>query len=111
MNTFMLLQDAGAQTGAGGGGMMPMLIMLVLMFVIMYFFMIKPQKKRQKEIQEFRNKLAVGTRVVTNGGLYGTVKNLNEGEPYLTIEVSKGVDIQVDRNFVFADPNQRMQQR
>ena len=105
----MLLQDAG-QSGAGGG-MMPMLIMLLLMFVIMYFFMIKPQKKRQKEIQEFRNKLEIGSRVVTNGGIYGTVKNLNEGESYITIEVSKGVDIQVDRNFVFADPNQMMQQR
>ena len=105
----MLLQDAGQ--GSAGGGMMPMLIMLLLMFVIMYFFMIKPQKKRQKEIQEFRNKLEIGSRVVTNGGIYGTVKNLNEGESYITIEVSKGVEIQVDRNFVFADPNQMMQQR
>ena len=109
MNSFMLLQDAGQ--GSAGGGMMPMLIMLLLMFVIMYFFMIKPQKKRQKEIQEFRNKLEIGSRVVTNGGIYGTVKNLNEGESYITIEVSKGVEIQVDRNFVFADPNQMMQQR
>ena len=111
MNTLLiLLQDAG-QTGAGGGGMIQLLIMLALMFVIMYFFMIKPQRKRQKEIQEFRNKLAIGSRVVTNGGLYGTVKNLNEGETYITIEIAKGVDIQVDRNYVFADPNQMMQQR
>lgn len=109
MNNLIVLQDAGQATG--GGGMMQLVIMLVLMFVIMYFFMIKPQRKRQKEIQEFRNKLEIGTRVVTNGGLYGTVKNLNEGEAYITIEVAKGVDIQVDRNYVFADPNQMMQQR
>ena len=105
----MILQDAGAATG--GGGMMPMLIMLALMFVIMYFFMIKPQRKRQKEIQEFRNKLEIGARVVTNGGIYGTVKDLNQGEAYITIEIAKGVAIQVDRNYVFADPNQMMQQR
>ena len=107
MKTLIILQDAPAQ----GGGMLPMLIMLLLMFVIMYFFMIKPQRKRQKEIQEFRNKLEVGTRVVTNGGIYGTVKDLNQGEAYLTIEISKGVCIQVDRNYVFADPAQMMQQR
>ena len=85
---------------------MQLIIMLVLMFAIMYFFMIRPQKKRQKEIQEFRNKLDIGSKIVTSGGIYGSVKELNVGEPYLTIEVSKGVSIKVDRNSVYADPNQ-----
>ena len=97
------LQDAAP---AAGGGGMQLIIMLVLMFAIMYFFMIRPQKKRQKEIQEFRNKLDVGSKIVTSGGIYGSVKELNVGEPYLTIEVSKGVSIKVDRNSVYADPNQ-----
>ena len=97
------LQDAAP---AAGGGGMQLIIMLVLMFAIMYFFMIRPQKKRQKEIQEFRNKLDIGSKIVTSGGIYGIVKELNVGEPYLTIEVSKGVSIKVDRNSVFADPNQ-----
>ena len=96
------LQDAAP---AGGGGFQ-LIIMLVLMFAIMYFFMIRPQKKRQKEIQEFRNKLDIGSKIVTSGGIYGSVKELNVGEPYLTIEVSKGVSIKVDRNSVYADPNQ-----
>ena len=96
------LQDAAP---AGGGGLQ-LIIMLVLMFAIMYFFMIRPQKKRQKEIQEFRNQLQVGSKVITSGGIYGVVKELNMGEPYLTIEVSKGVSIKIDRNYVFADPNQ-----
>ena len=97
------LQDAAP---AAGGGGMQLIIMLVLMFAIMYFFMIRPQKKRQKEIQEFRNRLDIGSKIVTNGGIYGVVKELNVGEPYLTIEVSKGVSIKVDRNSVYADPNQ-----
>ena len=96
------LQDAAP---AGGGGYQ-LIIMLVLMFAIMYFFMIRPQKKRQKEIQEFRNRLDIGSKIVTNGGIYGVVKELNVGEPYITIEISKGVNIKVDRNYVFADPNQ-----
>ena len=96
------LQDAAP---AGGGGFQ-VIIMLVLMFAIMYFFMIRPQKKRQKEIQEFRNRLDIGSKIVTNGGIYGVVKELNMGEPFITIEISKGVNIKVDRNYVFADPNQ-----
>ena len=96
------LQDAAP---AGGGGFQ-LIIMLVLMFAIMYFFMIRPQKKRQKEIQEFRNRLDIGSKIVTNGGIYGVVKELNMGEPFITIEISKGVNIKVDRNDVFADPNQ-----
>ena len=94
---------------AQGGGSMSFIIMMVAIFAIMYFFMIRPQQKRQKEIQNFRNNLTVGTRVVTNGGIYGTIKDLNEGESYVTIEIAKGVTIQVDRNYVFADTNQAVQ--
>ena len=112
--TIQLLQAAqGAaesQSGKGMGGFDPtMIIMLVALFAIMYFFMIRPQQKRQKEIQKFRNSLTVGTRVVTGGGLYGTVKELNEGEAFITVEIAKGVTIQVDRNYVFADVAQSVQ--
>ena len=101
---------AEGQAGKGMGGFDPtMIIMLVALFAIMYFFMIRPQQKRAKEIQKFRNSLTVGTRVVTGGGMYGTIKDLNEGESYVTIEISKGVTIQVDRNYVFADTNQAVQ--
>jgi len=86
-----------------------MIIMLVVMFAILYFFMIRPQQKRQKEIQKFRNSLTIGSKVITAGGMYGTVKDLNEGENYITLEVSKGVTIQIDRNYVFADSTQQTQ--
>jgi len=101
---------AEGQSGKGMGGFDPtMIIMLVALFAIMYFFMIRPQQKKQQEIQKFRNSLTVGTRVVTGGGLYGTIKELNEGEAYVTIEIAKGVTIQVDRNYVFADVAQSVQ--
>ncbi len=91
---------------AGGGGGTQMIIMLVLMFAIMYLFMIRPQRKRQKEIEAFRNSLQVGDKIVTTSGIYGTVKDLNMGESYMTIEISKGVNIKVDRNSVYADATQ-----
>ena len=72
--------------------------------------MIKPQRKRQKEIENFRKSLAIGSKVITASGVHGTVKSLNEGEPYLTIEIAKGVTVQIDRNYVYAEGSQQQQQ-
>ncbi|MCR5819510.1 MAG: preprotein translocase subunit YajC [Bacteroidaceae bacterium] len=86
---------------AQGDGGMGMIIMLVAMFAIMYFFMIRPQQKKQKEIQNFRNSIARGQNVVTAGGIYGTVKDIDEVNNILVIEVANGVRVRVDRNSVF----------
>ena len=84
------------------------LLMIAALFAIMYFFMIRPQQKRQKEIQNFRNSISVGQAVVTAGGIYGVVKQIEESNNTLMIEVANGVRIKVDRNSVFAQaqPNQ-----
>lgn len=68
-----------------------MIIMMVVLFAIVYFFMIRPQNKRQKEIQKFRNALTVGQQVITIGGIHGTVKGINEDEGTITLEVATGV--------------------
>lgn len=78
------------------------LLMIVALFAIMYFFMIRPQQKRQKEIQNFRNSITVGQAVVTAGGIYGVVKQIDENDNTLKIEVANGVCIKVDRNSVYA---------
>lgn len=107
--TFNLIDAAPVAQTTQGGMDYTMIIMLVAMFAILYFFMIRPQQKKQKEIQKFRNSLTIGSKVITAGGLYGTVKDLNEGENYITLEVAKGVNIQIDRNYVFADSAQQAQ--
>ena len=99
-----------AAAAAQGGFDFSMILMLVAMFAIIYFFMSRPQRKRQKEIENFRKSLAIGSQVVTASGVYGTVKSLNEGQPYLTIEIAKGVTIQIDRNFVYANGAQQAPQ-
>ena len=78
------------------------LLMIVALFAIMYFFIIRPQQKRQKEIQNFRNSITVGQAVVTAGGIYGVVKSIDENDNTLMIEVANGVRIKVDRNSVYA---------
>ena len=86
-----------------GGSSMTFLIMMVAIFVIMWFFMIRPQQKKQKEIRKFQNSLQEGSKVVTGGGVYGTVKHINLEQNTVDVEVARGVVITVAKNYVFAD--------
>jgi len=92
-----------AQAAQGGGGMTSFLIMMVAIFAIMYFFMIRPQQKRQKEIQNFQNSLQEGTQVVTGGGIYGTVKKIDLAAGIIEVKIADGVVIKVDKGYVFKD--------
>jgi len=92
-----------AQAAQGGGSMTSFLIMMVAIFAIMYFFMIRPQQKRQKEIQNFQNTLAEGTQVVTGGGIYGTVKKIDLANGIIEVKIADGVVIKVDKGYVFKD--------
>lgn len=83
------------------GGGLQMFIMLGLIFVVMYFFMIRPQKKQQKELQNFRDSLKKGDRVVTIGGIFGTVCEIKEGS--VLIEVDNNVKIRVSKEALVKD--------
>ena len=103
MNTFTILQTAQAAQGGGWS----MWIMLALIFVVMWFFMIRPQRKQQKELQNFRDSLKKGDKVVTVGGIYGTVAEIKENT--VLIEVDNLVKIRVSKNALvkdFAEPVQ-----
>ncbi|MBR0182283.1 MAG: preprotein translocase subunit YajC [Bacteroidaceae bacterium] len=86
---------------AAGGSNASFLIMMVIIFAIMWLFMIRPQQKKQKEIQKFRNSIVVGSQVVTAGGIYGTVVAIDETNNILSLEIAKNVHIRIDRNSVF----------
>ena len=92
-----------AQAAQGGGSMTSFLIMMVAIFAIMYFFMIRPQQKRQKEIQSFQNSLQEGTPVVTGGGIYGTVKKIDLASGIIEVKIADGVVIKVDKGYVYKD--------
>ena len=82
---------------------MSMILMMVAIFAIMWFFMIRPQQKRQKEIQQFQNSLAEGTQVVTGGGIYGTVKSIDLAKNTVDVKIARDVVITVDKGYVFKD--------
>ena len=92
-----------AQAAQGGGSMTSFVIMMVAIFAIMYFFMIRPQQKRQKEIQNFQNNLTEGTPVVTGGGIYGTVKKIDLATGIIEVKIADGVVIKVDKGYVYKD--------
>ena len=100
-----------AAQAAQGGGSMSFIIMMVAIFAIMYFFMIKPQQKRQKEIQNFQNSLAEGMEVVTGGGIYGTVKRIDLTTGIIEVKIADGVVIKVDKGYVFKDTSSTPQQK
>ncbi len=86
---------------AGGG--MTMILMMVAIFAIMWFFMIRPQQKKQKEIQKFQNELTEGTQVVTGGGIYGTVKSIDLAKNTVEVKIARDVVVTVDKSYVFKD--------
>ena len=77
--------------------MMPTIVMLVALFAIVYFFMIRPQNKRQKEIQKFRNALQRGQEIVTIGGIHGTINSIDENDNTVMVEVATGVKIKFEK--------------
>ena len=96
----MFISQAFAQTApaaATGGTESTLfsLLPLVLMFVVLYFIMIRPQMKRQKEHKAMVEALAKGDEVVVGGGVVGRVSKL--GDSYVHVEVTNGVELQVQR--------------
>ena len=98
----MINMILAAQAAQGGSGM-SMILMMVAIFAIMWFFMIRPQQKKQKEIQKFQNSLEEGTPVVTGGGIYGTVKSIDLTKNTVDVKIARDVVITVDKGYVFKD--------
>ena len=97
---FTFLQTAAPAAAPAGGGW-PMWIMLALIFVVMWFFLIRPQRKQQKELQNFRDSLKKGDKVVTIGGIYGTVDELKDNS--VLIIVDRDVKIRVSKQALVKD--------
>ena len=102
MNILLVLLQA-AQPAAQKGGGMSMWIMLILIFVVMWVFMILSQRKQQKKMEEFRKSLKKGDKVVTAGGIYGTIAEVNEGEKSVLIKVDGEVKLRVDKSSLQRD--------
>ena len=80
-------------------------IMIIAMIAIMYFFMWRPESKRRKQMEEFRKGLKKGDKIITAGGIYGTIKEVHDN--VLLIEVDSNVTLRIDKSMVAAAPVQQ----
>ncbi len=101
--TFVLQAQPQAPAGAGWS----MWLMIILIFVVMWFFMIRPQRKQQKELEKFRSGLKHGDKVVTIGGIYGTVEEIKDKT--VLIKVDGDVKLKVDKNSLVKDFSETVQ--
>lgn len=95
---FIILQVAN------GGSPFSGILFMVVIVAIFYFFMIRPQQKKQKEIQKSREALKVGDKVITAGGVHAKIKEIKETT--MIIEISEGVKINIDKNSIFPAGNE-----
>ena len=96
----MFISEAWAQgAGGGGGDMFTSFLPLILIFAVFYFLLIRPQQKKLKAHQAMIGGLHRGDKVITGGGLYGTVtKVLNDAE--VMVEIAEGVRVKIARSTI-----------
>ncbi|MCQ2202534.1 MAG: preprotein translocase subunit YajC [Bacteroidales bacterium] len=92
-----LLQAAEPQTQ---GSMIMSFLPFILIIAVFYFFMIRPQQKRQKELNSFRDALKKGDQIVTTGGIYGKVSEVKED--VIVVEVAEGVKMRFDKSAILS---------
>jgi preprotein translocase subunit YajC len=96
----MWISPAYAQAAGGGGGLdMAAFLPLILIFAVFYFLLIRPQQKKAKQHRELVSALRRGDRVVTTGGLIGTVSKV-VSDTELQVEIAEGVRVRLVRGHV-----------
>lgn len=107
--TEEVTEETIEQPEPGFFGQYGMWIMIIAMIAIMYFFMWRPESKRRKQMEQFRNNLKKGDKIITAGGIYGVIKEVHETS--LLIEVDSNVTLRIDKNMVIGDPTQGVMQQ
>jgi preprotein translocase subunit YajC len=86
------------QQGDSGSGITSTLVMFGLIFLIFYFMIVRPQQKRQKERQKMLDAIKKGDKIVTAGGVHGTVVGIEEKT--VLVQIADNVKVKVDRGSV-----------
>ena len=96
----MFVSPAYAQASGGSGlGGIEAFLPLILIFVVFYFLLIRPQQKKMKDHKALLGSISRGDKVVTGGGIMGTVTKVIDDDE-ITIEISDGVKVRVQRSLV-----------
>lgn len=85
-------------SGGGGAGILLSLVPFLLIFVVFYFLLILPQQRRQKKLREMLAALKKGDKVITSGGIWGTVTNLDKET--VTLQIADATKVRVQREHI-----------
>jgi preprotein translocase subunit YajC len=96
MSLLYAMAPSSAQEGRGG--VFPMFIFLILIFVVFYFFLILPQRQQRKKHQELLKNLKKGNKVVTSGGIHGTIVKIDETT--VVLQISQKAELTVDKSAI-----------
>lgn len=102
LNYLFLLAQPTGDSSAGAANPLVSFLPLILVFVVFYFFMIRPQMRKQKEMNTYRSSLKKGDRIITTGGIYGKVYEVRDN--FVTIDVGGDIRLKVDKNSLMKDP-------
>jgi preprotein translocase subunit YajC len=98
MSTQRLLLALGAPADGGSVSPWVQLVPFALVLAIFYFIILMPMRRRQKKVEEFLQNLKVGDKVITSGGLYGSITRL--GEPSLQLQVAEKIRVEIARSAI-----------
>jgi preprotein translocase subunit YajC len=93
-----LIAMAPANGQGGGGGLISTLIMFGAIFFIFYFMIIRPQQKRAKEREKMLNAIEKGDKVITSGGIYGTIAGIEDKT--VLLQISDNVKVKLDKSAI-----------
>jgi|SRR5450759_2257968 preprotein translocase subunit YajC len=93
-----ILAMAPAQGGQGGGDFMTTILMFAVIIAIFYFMILRPQQKRQKERKKLLESMKKGDKVVTAGGLHGTIVGIEDKT--LLLQIAENVKVKVERSSI-----------
>ncbi len=105
MNNLVILMAGG---GANQNPIMS-IVPLVLIVVVFYFFMIRPQMKKAKDTKKYIEALKVGDKILTIGGIYGTIQKMNE-DGTIIMAVEDGTKMKISKNAISQDATSTLNQ-
>ena len=109
VDTLVVEETTAAAAAQPAGSGWPFWVMIIAMIAIMYFFMWRPESKRRKQMENFRKSIKKGDKIITAGGIYGVVKEVQETS--LLIEVDSNVTLRIDKNMDVGDPANGVMQK
>ncbi|MFP4697980.1 MAG: preprotein translocase subunit YajC [Eubacteriales bacterium] len=107
MSQYLYLLADATEDPSPGGGLITMLVVLVGFYALLWFLMVRPQRKRQKALQQMQSEVKVGDPVLTNGGLYGKVVDIVNEVIIVEFGTNKSVRVPIQKEAVASimEPN------